>query len=36
MTINQNQYIWPAGSKGATQINTHKEKGAAEATGEQQ
>ena len=26
MTINQNQYIWPAGSKGATQINTHEEK----------
>ncbi len=26
MTINQNQYIWPAGSQGATQINTHKEK----------
>ena len=25
MTINQNQYIWPAGSKGATQINTHEE-----------
>jgi len=26
MTINQNQHIWPAGSQGATQINTHKEK----------
>ena len=35
MTINQNQYIWPAGSQGATQINTHKEKDA-KATGEQQ
>lgn len=29
MTINQKQYIWPAGSQGATQINTHKEKGDA-------
>ena len=26
MTIDQRQSVWPAGGKGATQINNHKEK----------
>ena len=25
MTIDQRQYIWPAGSRGATKINSHKD-----------
>ena len=28
LTINQAEYIWPAGGKGATKINNHKEKKA--------
>ena len=28
LTINQAEYIWPAGGKGVTTINNHKEKKA--------